>query len=81
MDDDGINYRFLSLEKENEERKQENREQIKADKVTSDKVVEIEKINVKQSLVLNAIMWTVRTLLGVFIILIAQNFYMFLAKN
>ena len=81
MDDDGINFRFLSLERENEERKKENDERIIADKVTSHRIVEIEKISIKQTIILNAIMWTVRALLGIFIILLASNFYMFLARK
>ena len=81
MDDDGINFRFLSLERENEERKRENDERVKADKITSNRIVEIEKISIKQTIILNAIMWTVRALLGIFIILIASNLYMFMVKK
>lgn len=81
MDDDGLNFRFLSLERENIERKKENDDRVKADKITSSRVYDIEKISIKQSLVLNAIMWTVRALLGIFIILVVSNFYMFIAKK
>jgi len=81
MDDDGINYRFLSLEKENEERKKENEERCKSDKATSEKIVAIEKISIIQDSKLNIIMGTLKVISGTFAAFVVTNFMMYLIST
>ena len=81
MDDEGINYRFTSLENENKERKRENEEKNKADKLTSDRIVEIEKISIKQDSKLAIIMGTLKVISGTFAAFVVTNFMMYLIST
>ena len=74
MGDEGTNIRLAQLEKDNDEKKI-------ADKITADKIVVIEKINIRQEIILNSIMWSLKIIAGGFITFVGTNLYMYLSSK
>ena len=43
----------------------------------SNKINKIEKLNIRQEVILNTILWVARAILGVFITFVASNIFMY----
>ena len=68
--EEGTELRLKQLEKETEAI------QLNQSEITT-KVDAIERLNIKQEIILNAILWVARAILGVFITFVASNIFMY----